>query len=122
MQRCAALSAPAERLACYDALAGKIGVHVAALPTVVPEKVFGLSAMQRGPVEEVKAITGKVTRFGQSKDGKPTIALDNDQVWELDSSNPLLVVGDAVTIRRAALGSFLLTTPQKRTHHARRLR
>ena len=49
------------------------------------------------------------------------MTLDNGALWELDDSDPLLAVGDVVTIRRAALESFILETPSKRRHRALRL-
>lgn len=93
-------------------------------PAIPPEKAFGLSAVQRGPSpgDEIESISAKVMLFGQSKDARPTIALDNGQVWELDGADPLLAVGDEISIRRGALGSFMLRTAQKRTHRAHRLR
>jgi hypothetical protein len=56
-----------------------------------------------------------------SSNGRPLVRLDNAQAWELDQADPLLSVGDKVIIRRATLGSFLLTTPTKRVHRVRRL-
>jgi hypothetical protein len=50
------------------------------------------------------------------------VALEGGQVWELEEADPLLAVGDTVTLRRAALGSFMMGTPAKRSHRARRLR
>jgi hypothetical protein len=51
-----------------------------------------------------------------------TVTLDGGALWELvDDSDPLLAVGDTVTIKRAALGSYLMSTPTKRTHRVRRL-
>lgn len=128
LQRCARIASAGERLACYDALAGRptsaitTAPAAAAAPAPPPEKTFGLSTVQqRGPVDELESIAAKVTQFGQSRDGRQTIALDNGQVWELDASDPLLKGGDAITIRRAALGSFILSTAQKRSHRVRRL-
>ena len=51
-----------------------------------------------------------------------TVALEGGAVWELDDgADPLLAAGDRVTIHRAALGSFLMETPAKRTHRVHRL-
>jgi hypothetical protein len=50
-----------------------------------------------------------------------TVTLEGGQLWELDEGDPLLTVGDTVDIRRAALGSFMMETPSKRTHRVRRL-
>jgi hypothetical protein len=49
------------------------------------------------------------------------VLLDGDALWELDEADPLLAVGDVVTITRAALGSYLMQTPTRRLHRVRRL-
>jgi hypothetical protein len=96
------------------------------VPAVEPKAEFGLSVAQRrkepdAPVKP-QSIDGVVTGFGTSSIGHPVVRLDNTQSWELlDELDPLLSVGDKVTIRRAALGSFLLTTPTKRMHRVRRI-
>jgi hypothetical protein len=69
----------------------------------------------------LQSIEGVVTGFGQSPIGRPTVRLDNAQSWELNEADPLLSVGDKVTIRRAAMGSFLLMTSTKRLHRVRRI-
>jgi hypothetical protein len=51
-----------------------------------------------------------------------TVTLEGGQLWELDDADPLLAVGETVSISRAALGSFLMETSTKRTHRVRRLR
>lgn len=118
LRRCATL--PAEtRLACYDELAQ---VHAS------PEKAaarakddFGLSAAQRTPEATLSNIEARVVKLGRSSSGRPTMRLDNGQVWELDSDDPLLAEQQLVTIRRAALSSYLLTTQHKRIHRVRRI-
>ena len=43
-----------------------------------------------------------------------TVTLDGGALWELvDDSDPLLAVGDTVTITRAALGSYLMQHPDE---------
>lgn len=97
----------------------------AKVPAVEPKAEFGLSVAQlrKEPDAPVKpqSIDGVVTGFGTSSLGRPVVRLDNSQSWELSESDPLLSVGDKVTIRRATLGSFLLTTPTKRMHRVRRI-
>jgi hypothetical protein len=140
LQSCAAIASDAQRLACFDhlaaqSLAGK-GVTAptpaqarapaaAAAPAVTaaqpPPAPFGLYAAEHpAPVEQ--EIHAKVISMGQSSSGKPTVELEGNGLWELTEADPLLAVGDLVTIKRSALGSFMLTTPTKRTHRVRRLR
>jgi hypothetical protein len=142
LAHCAAISAAGDRLACYDELAAgptrtatvaSPSVSPAAPPTTSPQGAptatkqdFGLNTAQiqkAQPVQkpQIESIKASVAGIGTSSIGRMLVQLDNGQSWELDSADPLLAVGDAVTIARGALGSFLLTTPSRRTHHARRL-
>jgi hypothetical protein len=146
LAHCAAIAAAGDRLACYDELAaGHTRTATVASPSVSPaaspatspaaspqgaptaaKEDFGLSTAQvqkAQPVQkpQIESIKASVAGIGTSSIGRMLVQLDNGQSWELDSADPLLAVGDAVTIARGALGSFLLTTPSRRTHHARRL-
>ena len=50
------------------------------------------------------------------------VRLDDSQSWEfLADADPLLAVGNKVTIRRALLGSFVMTTPSGRENRVKRL-
>jgi hypothetical protein len=53
--------------------------------------------------------------------GNVRVALDNGQAWTFTATDALLRAGDPVTIKRGALGSFLLTTPSHHTYHAVRM-
>src|SRR5262249_50737710 len=72
-----------------------------------------------------KSETLKIVGLSASPNGYPIVALEGGQRWELynfDGFDPKLTSGTAVTIQRASLGSFLLTTPGGRTHRVRRCR
>ena len=138
---CASIEDPTLRLSCYDRAAGRPpavpGASVAvaapaaassaaaAVSTVAPPvnpQPFGLyKAEHPAPPPPASAITGRVVALGTSSSGRATVTLEGGQLWELADSDPLLAAGDAVTIRRAALGSFEMTTPTKRTHRVHRL-
>ena len=49
------------------------------------------------------------------------VVVESLKKWELEEPDALLASGDAITIRRAALGSFLMNTAQGRTHRVHRL-
>jgi hypothetical protein len=67
-------------------------------------------------------LSAKVIALGTSYGGNATVKLEGGQLWELlDGADPVLAEGQTVTIGRAALGSFLLTTAAKRTHRVKRL-
>ena len=67
-------------------------------------------------------LTTRVTAMGKTIDGRPTVTFEGGALWLLDEVDPLLAVGDTVTVSRGVLGSFLLETPGKRLHHVRRIR
>jgi hypothetical protein len=146
LNACAAIPAQAERLACYDQLAARGAARVASTPSsansaaataassgsqsastaavVAPREGFGLYKEEH-PVpakSAIKTITATVAGISYDPHGQETISLDEGAQWQLDGSDPLLASGDSVTIKRAALGSYVLTTPSGRTHRVHRLR
>jgi len=48
--------------------------------------------------------------------------LDNGQIWTYQGDDGRLGPGDPVTIKRAALGSFIMVTQSKRSYHVTRTR
>jgi hypothetical protein len=72
--------------------------------------------------KKLTTIEGVVSGFGRSPDGHQVVRLDDSQSWELlADSDPLLTPGAKVSIRRALLGSFIMTTPSGREHRVKRL-
>jgi uncharacterized cupin superfamily protein len=66
-------------------------------------------------------IEARVTRVNADSQGSVTLTLDNGQVWSVQQGDQWLQSGDHVTIRQAALGSYLLTTPAHHSYRVRRL-
>jgi hypothetical protein len=146
MARCAAITAAEERLACYDALfCARIAASderlacydaraktkspepeapavVAARPERRPDDAASFGLMRRaspsaqGP-QQIRAV---VTGLSVDRLGSVLVSLDNGQSWTLTDADARLNAGDAVTIRRAALGSFLMTTPSRHTYRVHR--
>jgi hypothetical protein len=150
---CIGISSSADRLACYDRLAGRVSAPKAAPVTAAPAPAatvatpppaaavaatpapaaaptaedFGLSQVQKAAGSssppEIKSVSAKVARFGRSPNGRTQVTLDNGQVWEYqDDPDSLLSIGDSVTIKHAALGSFMLLTPTKLSHRVSRVK
>jgi hypothetical protein len=116
--RCAAMAAPDARLACYDGLASR---HLPAPAAVAaPSAEFGLHPAQRRPPEP-EAITANVTQTRATARGATQVSLDNGQVWEFDGADALIEVHSQIVIRRAAFGSYLMTTSSQRTRRVHRL-
>ena len=150
LQGCASIAADADRLACYDRLAGRAvpvapthgaaavapaatvtpphgaapPVAAPAAPVPPPKETFGLYEAEHPkppPVAAAATLEARVVALGKSANGHMTVSLEGGAVWELDDSDPLLAVGETVTITRATFGSYLMHTPTKRTYRARRL-
>jgi hypothetical protein len=147
LQRCAAIEQSAARLACYDALAERPATPpsassvrsaepVAAAAPTTPHapaattpasdpsdpKNFGLNAAQQhlptGP-DSINAIINTISGGGIA----PTyVQLDNGETWTVLDPDPGLSKGDKVTIKRAALGSFLMTGHTGHKYRVRRIR
>ena len=95
-----------------------------AAPPVAPppgSTSFGLYAAEHPHPSVANSLEAPITAVGQSASGHTTVSLEGGAVWELDEPDPLLHVGDVVTITRATLGSYLMHTPTRRTHRVRRL-
>jgi len=99
------------------------GSTAAAAPAPSSPQSFGLyGAEHPRPPPATPALEARIVALGKSAGDHMTVTLDGGALWVLvDDSNSLLAVGDTVTIKRAALGSYLMSTPTKRTHRVRRL-
>ncbi|MBS0417404.1 MAG: hypothetical protein JSR66_06805 [Proteobacteria bacterium] len=75
-----------------------------------------LRATPTGP-GQVKSV---VSRMTQDRLNNVDLVLDNGQTWRLIESDPRVRPGDTVTIKRAALGSYLLVTPSRRSYRVER--
>lgn len=152
LSACGAIADAAERLACYDRIAGRSAAPTPvapkppgasppaaaapappaapaaspvapSVPAAADAKSFGSYTAEHPAAPEVpQALTVRVTALGKTIDGRPTMTLEGGALWLLDSKDPLLAVGDTVAISRGLLGSFLMETPTKRLHHVRRIR
>jgi hypothetical protein len=132
-QACLRLTDRSQRLDCYDALFGRPADQRAPAPEsqapAIAEETFGLTQQQidsRAPesaAPKTDSIASSVAELKRAQDGKFTVKLANGQVWTQIEINTSAVprIGDAVTIRRAAMGSFLLVTPRGSATRVRRL-
>ena len=110
---CANVRDDADRLACYDQAFGK-----PAEPVAAPMAQFGYTEQEakrqagKSESEGPDSITAAVTSLDRKRDGKFVVTLDNAQVWSQSEFNSQadVAVGDSVTVRRGAFGSYLLVT------------
>lgn len=127
---CLRLAASAERLACYDRLARSVSTSQLQPPKIAsPEEMFGAPTTPTQPVAEsssteqgLASITSRVKTVTQDRAGRVLLELENGQIWRQESDRDLLLeVGDEVTISRAALSSFILKTPTRRSSRVKRV-
>jgi len=139
LRTCRAEPDDARRLACYDRemdRAGNAPMPVAAAsaeaPELSPEQRFGRrGSMTREEADrkeqesrELGELTATVVEIWTRSDGLTVMTLDNGQVWAQSRPDPFFRIknGDRVKIQPAALGSFLLSGPSKRSTRVTRTR
>ena len=83
-------------------------------------KSFGLMKHTAPSEQGPDRIQAQAARVDTDRLGNVRLTLENGQVWTFNGPEALIRVGDAVTIKRGALGSFLLTTPAHHTYKAQR--
>jgi len=130
----------ARRLACYDSEVANAGEHAvttsgaatqAAAPQT-PEEKFGYrGALAREEQDSKKQesrdlpeLSAMVTEISKRGDGTLVMTLDNGQVWAQIRPDAFfrLKAGERVKIEPAALGSFLMIGPSKRTARVTRIK
>jgi hypothetical protein len=144
LRACRAERDDARRLACYDrevdrldaqatpAAAAVTAPAAPAAPAPTPEERFGRTgAMTREEADrkeqesrELTELQATVTEIWTRADGLMVLTLDNGQIWKQvrPDSRFRLKAGEQVKIQPAALGSFLLSGPTKRSTRVSRVK
>ncbi|WP_259165984.1 type VI secretion protein [Xanthomonas sp. 4461] len=122
---CASVPDPLPRLACYDA-SFPPSPEVRAAEAGRGLREFGRNPAQASAMSPVKPpaqVSATVVTVTYRADGTRVVVLDTRQRWALTeaTSRGHLAEGDAVTIRTAAMGSYMLVTPGGVALRARRL-
>jgi hypothetical protein len=102
----------------------------AAAPAPSPEaaaaadpKNFGLTAAQQhitdlGP----KMIKATISILSSDQSGATLVVLDNGQTWAVADNDGWVASGQAVRIRKATVGSFIMLLPSNHSYHVRRVK
>ena len=69
----------------------------------------------------LKSEAAQIVSIEHGEPGKALIVLDNGQSWTVSDDDGWLSNGYNVTIKRAALGSFVMHTPAHHTYHVHRV-
>lgn len=145
---CSHLQAGPDRLKCYDGLVNELNRQQAnaqaaraAKAVAAPSNAAAPSTGEATADEEPGRIAGWLSRFKRDdeprdevsstllavrtlSDGSQEFELANGQVWQEVGRGPLTTLrdGDAIVVRRASLGSFLLSGDKGRSVRVRRVR
>jgi hypothetical protein len=86
-------------------------------------KNFGLTAVQQHTVDVgPQMITANISNLSSNQKGDTFVLLDNGQTWSVAENDGWLATGQAVRIKRAAMGSYLMLIPSNHSYHVRRLK
>ncbi|MCC4606062.1 hypothetical protein HG421_04990 [Xanthomonas campestris pv. badrii] len=122
---CASVPDPVPRLACYDtSFPPTPAVRAAEASRAVRE--FGHDAARPASASGDKPpaqVSAAVLAVAYRTDGTRIVTLDNQQRWAVTepTSRGHVAERDVVTIRKAAMGSFMLVTPGGVALRARRV-
>lgn len=114
----AALAAPAPVAAAARATAPAPAAAIAADP-----ENFGLTPAQQHTTDlGPKSIAATISIVSSDQNGRTLVVLDNGETWTVLDNDGRLSSGDAVTIRHASLGSFLMLTRSNHSYRVRRIK
>jgi hypothetical protein len=138
VRSCAKLADDAARLACFDREIGRVSVpdppaKESAPVSLSPEEKLGLSERRVQQLEskgtaqpqEVSALQAHIVLTSPGRDGRDIFELDNGQAWQQTEVQRYFTArpGDAVNIKKGALGSFWLSkSPSGQATRVKRLR
>lgn len=124
---CKQIAEPGARLACYDAAAARLADAQTAGEVVMIDRggadslrreAFGfalpslprLFSAGRADAPDLREVRLEIERVSRGGDGRAIVTMRDGEVWTQidDASSARLRPGGAVSVRRAALGSYLM--------------
>lgn len=137
LMECRAIADSAQRLSCFDREAGTVAEAVAKRDLVVVDRegvrrtkrtLFGLSLPKLGIFdsdgEEISQIESMIDGVGHNSDGGYVFILNDGSRWTQIDDRPIALEperGDKVVVKRAALGSFMLSVARQPGVRVRRV-
>lgn len=124
LSQCSSITDNTARLHCYDKLAAEhastaatVSAPAASTTHVAPAKntedSFGLEA-KRVPENSLDKLELEVVSTAEDPHGALKVTFTNGQIWkQTDGRKYTLKAGEKVYIQKAALGSFLMGTPER---------
>ena len=86
-------------------------------------KSFGLTPAQQHTADlGPQSIAAQISIVSSDRIGRTLVVLENGETWTVMDNDGRLSSGDAVTIKRAALGSFLMLTRSNHSYRVRRIK
>jgi hypothetical protein len=85
-------------------------------------KNFGLTAKKQSVDLGPKSIAARISIVSSDQNGGVFIVLDSGQTWTVLDNDGRLAAGDAVTIKHAALSSYLMMTPSNHSYRVSRVK
>jgi hypothetical protein len=90
---------------------------------VADPKNFGLNATQTHIAElGPKSQASHISILSSDQTGQTFVVLDSGQTWTVMDPDGWLSTGDAVTIKRANFGSYLMFAPSHHSYRVRRIK
>lgn len=84
---------------------------------------FGLTPVQTHTADlGPKSIAAHISIMSSDQVGRTLMVLDNGETWSVMDNDGRLNSGDAVTIKRAAMGSFLMMTRSNHSYWVHRIK
>ncbi|HVL79320.1 MAG TPA: hypothetical protein VM346_08550 [Sphingomicrobium sp.] len=125
---CRAVADPQERLACFDRESGTLDQAVASRDIVLIDReqataarrsLFGFSIPSFGGLlgsgsaeDEIREIESTIASFSRNVEGGWTVRLADGSTWTQSDDSPVALAprnGQKATVRRRALGSFMMS-------------
>jgi hypothetical protein len=120
-----ASAAPAVQASAAPAVtaAPAVPAEASAAAAAADLKNFGLTPAQTHTADAgPKSVAAHISMVSSDQSGQTFVVLDSGQTWTVLDNDGRLASGDAITIKRASAGSFLMKTASNHSYRVRRLK